>query len=165
MGLTYFFPDLEPVCCSMSSFFFPCPVLTVASWPAHRFLRRHVRWPGIPVSWRIFQLVVIHIVKVFGIVSKAEIDVFQELSCIFYEPTDVGNLISGSFTFSKSSLNLWNFTVHVLLKPGLENYEHYFDSVWHEYNCVVVWASLALPFFGIGMKTDLLQSCGHCWVF
>ena len=71
------------------------------------------------------QLVVIHTVKGFGIVNKAEIDGFLELSCFFYDPTDVGNLISGSSTFSKSSLNIWMFMVHILLKPGLENFEHY----------------------------------------
>ena len=75
------------------------------------------------------QFIVIHTVKVFGIVNKAEIDVFLELSCFFHDPADVGNLISGSFAFSKSSLNIWKFTVHVLLKPGLENFKHYFDSV------------------------------------
>ena len=75
------------------------------------------------------QFVVIHIVKGFGIVNKAEIDVFLELSCFFHDPTDVGNLISGSSTFSKSNLNIWKFSVHVLLKPGLENFEHYFASV------------------------------------
>ena len=88
-------------------------------------------------------------------------DVFLELSCFFDDPADVGSLISGS----KSSRNIWKFLVHVPLKPGLENFEHYFASMWDEYNGVVVWASLALPFFGIGMKTDLFQSCGHCWVF
>ena len=62
-------------------------------------------------------------------------------------------------------LNIWKFTVHILLKPGLENFEHYFASVWDECNCVIVWTSLALSFFGIGMKTDLFQSCDHCWVF
>ena len=72
------------------------------------------------------QFVVIHIVKGFGIVNKAEIDVFVELFCFFNDPTDVGNLISGSSAFSKSSLNIWKFLVHVLLKPGLENFEHYF---------------------------------------
>ena len=73
-----------------------------------------------------------------GIVDKAEIDVFLELSCFFDDPTDVGNLISGSSAFSKSRLNIWKFTVHVLLKPGLEDFEHYFASVCDECNCVVV---------------------------
>ena len=77
----------------------------------------------------------------------------------------VGNFISGSSAFSKTSLNIWKFTVHVVLKPGLENFEHYFASVWDECNCAVVWAFAGLPFLGIGMKTDLFQSCGHCWVF
>ena len=71
----------------------------------------------------------IHTVKGFGIVNKAEIDAFLELSCFFYDPTDVGNLISGSSAFSKSSLNIWKFMVHVLLRPGLENFEHYFVSM------------------------------------
>ena len=75
------------------------------------------------------QFVVIHTVKGFGVVDKAEIDVFLELSCFFYDPTDVGSLISGSSAFSKSSLNIWKFTVHVLSKPGLEDFEHYFASV------------------------------------
>ena len=73
--------------------------------------------------------IVIHRVKGFGIVNKAEVDVFLELSCFFDEPADVGNLVSGSSAFSKTSLNIWKFTVHVLLKPGLENFEHYFTSV------------------------------------
>ena len=71
----------------------------------------------------------IHTVKGFGIVNKAEIDVFLELSCFFHDPVDVGNLISGSSDFSKSSLNIWKFTVHVSLKPGLENFKHYFTSM------------------------------------
>ena len=75
------------------------------------------------------QFAVIHIVKGFGIVDKAEIVVFLELSCFFNDPTDVGNLISGSSAFSKSSLNIWEFSVHVLLKTGLENFEHYFASM------------------------------------
>ena len=75
------------------------------------------------------QFIVIHTVKGFGIVNKAEIDVFLELSCFFGDPMDVGNLISGSSAFSKSSLNIWKFTVHILLKRGLENFEHYFASV------------------------------------
>ena len=75
------------------------------------------------------QLIVIHTDKGFGIVNKAEIDAFLELSCFVDDPTDVGNLISGSSAFSKTSLNTWKFTVHVLLKPGLENFEHDFTSV------------------------------------
>ena len=71
----------------------------------------------------------VHTVKGFGNVNKAEIDVFLELSCFFDDPSDVGNLISGSSAFSKTSLNIWKFTVHVLLKPGLENFDHYFTSV------------------------------------
>ena len=75
------------------------------------------------------QFIVIHTVKGFGIVNKAEIDAFLELSCFFHDPVDVGNLISGSSVFSKTSLNIRKFTVHILLKPGLENFEHYFTSV------------------------------------
>ena len=75
------------------------------------------------------QFVVIHIVKGFGVVNKAEIDVFLELSCFFDDPEDVGNLISGSSAFSKSSLNIWKFLIHVPLKPHLENFEHYFANV------------------------------------
>ena len=73
--------------------------------------------------------VVIYTVKGFGVVNKAEVDVFLELSCFFDDPTDVGNLISGPFAFSKSSMNIWNLMVRILLKPGLENFEHYFTSV------------------------------------
>ena len=75
------------------------------------------------------QFVLIHTVKGFGIINEAEVDDFLELSCFFYDPMDVGNLISGSSAFSKSSLNIWKFLVHVLLKPSLENFEHYFASV------------------------------------
>ena len=84
------------------------------------------------------RFIVIHTVKGFGIVNKAEIDVFLKLSCFFDDPVDVGNLISGSSAFSKTTLNTWKFTVHILLKPVLENFEHYFTSVWDEYNCAVV---------------------------
>ena len=75
------------------------------------------------------QFVVIHTVKGFDIVNKSEVDVFLELSCFFDDPTEVGNLVSGSSAFSKSSLNIWKLTVHVLLKPGLENFEHYFADM------------------------------------
>ena len=98
------------------------------------------------------QFVVIHTVKVFSIVNKAEIVVFLELSCFFNDPADVGNLISGSISgsaFSKTSLNIWKFMVLILLKPGLENFEHYFTSMWDECNWVVIWA-----FFGITFLWD-----------
>ena len=95
------------------------------------------------------QFIVIHIVKGFGIVNNAEIDVFlegnrltllvgMELSCFFDDPAHVGSLFSDSSAFFKSSLNIWKFTVRVLLKPGLENFEHYFASMWDECNCAVV---------------------------
>ena len=91
----------------------------------------------------------IHTVKDFGVINKAEVDVSLELSFFFADPADVGNLISGSSAFSKSSLNIWNFMVQVLLKPGLENFEHYFASMWDECNCVVVWT-----FFGVVFLWD-----------
>ena len=75
------------------------------------------------------QFVVIHTVKGFGVVNEAEVDVYLEFSCFFYDPMDVGNLISGSSIFSKCSLNIWRFSIHILLKPGLENFEHYFANV------------------------------------
>ena len=136
----YSFPDLEPVHCSISSSY-RCFLTCI------QIFRRQVRWSGIPISWRIFQFVVIHTVKGFGIVNKAD-DVFLELFCFLYDPMDVSNLISGSSTFSKSSLNIWKFSVHVLLEPCLEKFEHYFDSVWDECNCAV-WT-----FFGIAFLWD-----------
>ena len=84
---------------------------------------------GIGISFILSSFIVIHKVNGFGIVNKAEIDVFLELSCFFDDPADVGILISGFSAFSKTSLNIWKFTVHVLLKPGLENFEHYFTSM------------------------------------
>ena len=82
--------------------------------------------------------IVIHTVKGFGTVNKAAIDVSRELSCFFNDPPDVGNLICVPSAFSKTSLNNWEFTVHVLLKPGLENFEHYFTSMWDEWKCAIV---------------------------
>ena len=119
----YSFPYLETVYCFMTSsncYFLTCIQISQeagqAVWYSHLF-------QNFP------QFIVIHTVKGFGIVNKAEIDVFLELFCFFDDLTDVGNLISGSSAFSKTSLNIWNFTVHVLLKSGLENFEHYFTSV------------------------------------
>ena len=111
------------------------------------------------------QFVVIHTVKDFSVINEAEVDIFLEFFCFFCDPIHVGNLISGFSAFPKTSLNIWNFSVHVLLKPGLDNFEHYFTSMWDECNCVVVWTFFGISFFGVGMKNDLFQSCGHCWVF
>ena len=138
----YFFPDLEPVCCSMSSSnycFRTCWQISQAGqviWYSHLF-------KSFP------QFVVIHTVKGYGIVNKTEVDVFLELFCFFHDLEDVGNLISGSSAFSKTSLNIWKFTVHIPLKPGLVNFEHYFASVWDECNCAVIWT-----FFGIAFLWD-----------
>ena len=118
----YSFPNLEPVCCSMSGSkccSFTC--IQVSQEPDKVVWYSHL-FQNFP------QFVVIHRVKGFGIVNKAKIDVFLELSCFFDDPEGVGNLISGSSAFSKSSLHIWKFTVHLLLKPGLENFEHYFAS-------------------------------------
>ena len=104
----------------------------------------------------------IHTVWGFGIVNKAKVDVFLELSSFFYDPVGVGNLISGSSAFSKSRLYIWKFSVHLLLKPTLKDFEHYLARMWNEHNCKVVWIFFGI---GIGMKTDLFQSCSHCWVF
>ena len=89
------------------------------------------------------QIVVIH--KGLGVV-KNTVDIFLEFSCLFNDPADVGNFISGSSAFSKFSLNIWKFMVHVLLKPGLENFENYFTSMWDECNCAVVWALFCIAF-------------------
>ena len=134
---------LEPVCCSMSSS--NCCILTCIQvsqeagqmvWYSHLF-------QNFP------QFIVIHTVKGFGIVNKTEVDIFLEVSCFLDYPMDVGTLISGSSVFSKSSLNVWKFMVHVLLMPGLENFEHYFARMWDECNCAVVWA-----FFGFALLWD-----------
>ena len=142
--MTYSFSYLEPVCCSMSSSnccFLTCIQISQEAgqvvWYSHFF-------QNFP------QLIVIHTVKGFGIVNKAEVYVFLEFPCFFTDPVDVGNLISGSSAFSKSSLNIWKLRVHILLKPGLENFEHYFASVWNECNCVVVWT-----FFGIALLSSI----------
>ena len=134
----YSFSYLEPVCCSMSSSNCCCLTCIQVSQEAGQVAWYSHLFHNFP------QFIVIHTVKGFDIVKKAEIDVFLELSCFFHDPTDVGNLISGSSAFSKTILNIWEFTVDVLPNPGLENFEHYLTSVWDECNCVVVWA-----FFGI----------------
>ena len=118
----------------------PCPVLTVASWPTYRFLRRQVRWSGIP-SLEEFSTVYCDPLSQRLWHSQYSRNRCFSGTLFLDDPADVGNLISGSFAFSETSLNIWKFMVHVLLKPGLENFEHYFTSLWDECNCVVVWAS------------------------
>ena len=134
------FSYFEPVCCSMSSS--NCCFLTCIkiSQEANQVVWYSHLLKNFP------QFVVIHTVEGFGIVNKAEIDVFLELSCFFYHPADVGNLISAFSAFSKTSLNIRKFTVHVLLKPGLENFEHCFASVWDECNCGAIWAFFVIAF-------------------
>ena len=92
------------------------------------------------------QLVVSHTVKGFSMVNEAEVDAFLELSCLFCDSLDIGNLIFGSSTFSKSSLNIRKSSVHVLLKPSLENFEHFFDGMWDECNCAVAWTLFGIAF-------------------
>ena len=136
----YSFSYLEPVCCSMSRSnccFLTCLQISQKAgqilWYSHLFKN-------------FLQFVVIHTVKGFGIVNKAEVDISLELPCFFDDSADVGNLISGSSAFSKTSLNIWKFTVHVPLKPGLKNFEHYFASMWDKCNYVVVWAFIGIAF-------------------
>ena len=107
----------------------------------------------------------IHTVKGFSVVNKTEVDVCLEFHSFYYHPVEVDNLISGSSTFSKSSLYIWKFSDPVLLKPSLKNYEHYLVSMWNECNCVIVWILFGLAFLLIGMKTNLYQSYGQLLSF
>ena len=140
----YSFPNFKP------------PVLTAASWPAYRFLRRQARWSGISISLRVFHSLLWSTVKGFSVVNEAEVDVFLQFPCFSYDPSDVGNLISGSSAFSKSILNIWRFLVHILLKPNLKDFAHYLASMWNECSCTVVWT-----FFGIA----LLWNWDENWPF
>ena len=153
-SLDILFPRFEPACCSMSGS--NCCFLTKIQvsqetgkvvWYSHLF-------KNFP------QFAVIHTVKGFSIVNEA--DVFLEFPCFLHDPANVGNLISGSSAFSKPSLYICRFSVHILLKPRLKDFEHNLADMWNEHNCVVVWT-----FFGIALlwdcnETDLFQSCGHC---
>ena len=98
-----------------------------------------------------------------NVVSEAEVDVLEFSHFFWGSKCWQFNLWSSAF--SKSSLNIWKFSVHILLKPSLENFEHYFARLWNECNCAVLWTFFGIAFLWIGMKTDLYQSCGHCWVF
>ena len=150
------FSYLEPVCCSASSSnccFLTCIQISQEAgqvvWYSHLFQN-------------FSQFVVIHTVKGFSIVNEAEVNVSLEFPWFFWDSTNVGSLISNFSAFSKSSLYIWKFLVHILLKPGLKEFEYYLASMWNECNCMVVEHSLPLPFSEIRMKIDLFQSCGHC---
>ena len=111
------------------------------------------------------QFVLVHRVKGFIIVSEAELDVFLEFSCFFYDPVDVDNLISGSSVFSKCSLDIWKFLFCIILKPSVQDFKHDLTSLGDECDCAVVSAFFGIAFLWDekkGMKTDLFQSCGHC---
>ena len=134
----YFFSYLEPVCYSMSSSNCCFSACIQIFQKAGQVVWHSDLLKNFP------QFVVIHTVKGFSVINEA--DVFLKFSCFFYDPTDVGNLISGSSDFSKSSLNIWKFMVHILLKPGLENFELYFANMWDECDCAVVWTFSGIAF-------------------
>ena len=134
------FPYLESVYCFMSSS--NCCILTCIqiSQKVGKVVLYSYHLKNFP------QFLVIHTVKEFSIVNESEVEFFLEFLCFVYDPTDVGNLISGSSALSKSSLNISKFSVHVLLKPCLKDFEHYVASMWNECNCVVVWAFSGIAF-------------------
>ena len=156
MALMYSCPNLKSVSCSMFSsncYFLTCIQISQDSVQVLWYSHLLKNFP---------QFVVIYTVKGIGVINKAAVDVFMEFSCFFYDAMDVAHLISGSSAFCKSSLNIWKFMVHILLKPGLENFEHYIASIWDECNE----HSLAMSFFGIGVKTDIFPVLWkNCWVF
>ena len=143
----YSFPNLEPVRCPMS-------VLNVASWTAYRFLRRQIRCSDIPISLSIFQFVVIHTIKGFNQWCRSRS--FPEILLLFLWCNSVGNLMSDSSAFSKTSLCIWEFLVHVLLKPSLKDFEHNLMSMQNECNFLVVW---------IFFSTALLWYWDENWPF
>ena len=141
--MMYSFPNLEPVCCSISGSncrFLTCIQISHEAgsviWYSH--LLRNFS-----------QFVVIHTVTGFSMVNEADINVFLEFPCFLYGPTNVGILISGSSAFSKSSLYIWKFSVHILLEPSLKDFEHYLASKYNECSCVQFEHSLAFPFLGM----------------
>ena len=116
----------------------PYRVLTVASWPAYRFLRRQVRWSGIPISLIVFHSLLWFTVKGFGIVNETEVDVFLEFHSFLIDSENVGNLIAGSSSFSKPSWDIWNFLVCVMLKASMWNFKHDLTSMEGECSCLMV---------------------------
>ena len=127
---------------------------SVASCPAYMFLGRQVRWSGIPISLRIFHSLLWSTQRLLFSQWNRNRCFFLEFSCFFDDPTNVVNLISGSSVFSKSVLYIWKFSVHILLKSNLKNFEHYFANLWKQCNYVVVWI-----FFGIALPCDWNENC------
>ena len=135
----------------------PYRVITVASWPAHRFFRRQVRWSGVPISFKSFpQFVMIHTVIGFSIVDETEVDGFLEFSCFLYDPANVFTLISSSSAFFKPSLDIWKFLVCLLLKPRMQDFNHDLTSMGEECNC---------PMVNIIFSTTLLGNWDENWPF
>ena len=150
--------QFEPVCCSMSSSnccFLSCIQVSQeadnAVWYSHIF-------KNIP------QFVVMHTVRGFSIVNEAEVDIFLKFPCFFYDLTYIGNLISGSSASLKPSLYIWKFSIHVLLKPSLKNFELNHASMWNESNCGVIWTFFDIAFLWDWNKKWPFPVLGHCWV-
>ena len=143
----YSFSYLEPVSCSMSSS--NCCFLTfiAVSQEAGQVVWYYYLFQNFP------QCTVIHTTKGFDIVNKVEIYIFMELSCFFHDPADGGNLISDSSSFSITSLNIWMFTIHILLRPALENFKNYLTGMWDEWYCAVV-----LAIFGVAFLRDWCEN-------
>ena len=156
----YSFPNFEPDHCSMSGS--NCCSLT-CKWDSQETGK--VVWYS-HLFQNFLQFVVIHTVKGFSIVNEAEVDVFLVFSCFLDDPTDFGNLISGSLPFSKSTLNIWKFSIHVLLKSSLKDFEHYLASMWNEHilhgSLNILWHCLSLE---LKWKMTFSSSGKHCWVF
>ena len=148
----YSFSNFEPVWCCVSGSnccFLTCIQISQEAGKVVWYFHLSKNFP---------QFVVIHIVKGFSVVNEAEVDVFLEFPCFFYDPED-------PLAVCKSSLNIWQFLVLVLLKPSLKDFEHNLASMWNVCSCMVIWTFFGIVLLGIGMETDLFQSCGHCWVF
>ena len=140
-ALLYSFPNLEPVCCCSYNCWF-LTYIQVSQETAKVVWYSHL-------LKNFLQFIVIQTVKGFSATSEAEVDVFVEFPCFLHDPTNTDNLISGSSAFSISSLNTWKFSIHILLKPSLKDFEHYLTSMWNEQDRAVVWA-----FFGIALLWD-----------
>ena len=151
--MAYSFPNFETVHCSMSGSnccFLTCIQVSLETskmvWYPHLF-------KGFP------QFVMIHTVKGFSVVNEIEVDIFLKFPCFLYNPANVGNLISSSSSFSKPSLDIWKFLVHIMLKPSMQDFKHDLSSMGDECSCPMV-SPFLLPFLGTGMRIDLFQSCG-----